>query len=446
MSLPLALGRPADPALRTYLVIWLGQVVSTFGFSLTSFALGVWVYQQTGLATQFALMGFFASLPALLFAPVAGALVDRWDRRWAMILSDGGAALVTVALIALFLGGNLKLGYLYAAMVAASLFNAFQWPAYSAMTTLLVHRDQLGRANGLDQFGQAASQLLAPVAAASFLVMVGLPGVMTIDLATFFLALATLLWVRVPRPPRHPVAQADAGAAEPSLREQVRIGWRFLADRPGLRRLLLYFAMINLLAGFNMALLTPLVLSVASPTGLGIVLSLSSAGLLAGGLAMSLHGGPAHRMRGVLGFGLLYGLSFLLIGLDAALPAIAVASFLLMFSVPLINGCSQVIWQTKVPPDLQGRVFAVRRMIAQGTVPLAFLLAGPLADRVFRPLLLPGGALAESLGRVLGVGEGRGIGLLYVLLGICALTIGAVAFLSPRLQGLEEELPDWVEA
>ena len=439
----LALGRPADPALRTYLVIWLGQVVSTFGSSLTSFALGVWVYQQTGLATQFALVGFFTSLPALLFAPVAGALVDRWDRRWAMILSDGGAALVTVVLIALFLDGNLKLSHLYVAMVVASLFNAFQWPAYSAMTTLLVPRDHLGRANGLDQFGQAASQLLAPVAAASLLMVVGLPGVMTLDLATFILALATLLWVRVPRPPAF---RADARAAEPSLREQVRIGWRFLADRPGLRRLLLYFAMINLLAGFNMALLTPLVLSVASPAGLGIVLSLSSAGLLAGGLAMSLHGGPAHRMRGVLGFGLLYGLSFLLIGLDAALPAIAVASFLLMFSVPLINGCSQVIWQTKVPPDLQGRVFAVRRMIAQGTVPLAFLLAGPLADRVFRPLLLPGGALAESLGRVLGVGEGRGIGLLYVLLGICALAVGVIAFLSPRLQGLEEELPDWVEA
>ncbi len=438
-----AMSRLVAPPLRTYLVIWAGQVVSIFGSSLTSFALGVWVYEQTGLATQFALMGFFSSLPSLLFAPVAGALVDRWDRRWAMILSDGGAALVTVVLIALFLGGSLKLGYLYAAMVVASLFNSFQWPAWSAMTTLLVSRDQLGRINGLDQFGQAASQLLAPVTAASLLLAVGLSGVMTIDLTTFFLALVTLMWVRVPRP----IVRDDAaGAAEPSLRNQVRIGWRFLADRPNLRNLLLYFAMINLLAGFNMALLTPLVLSMASPAGLGIVLSVSSAGLLAGGLAMSLHGGPARRMKGVLGFGLLYGFSFLLIGFGTAVPAIAAASFLLMFSVPLINGCSQVIWQTKVPPELQGRVFAVRRMIAQGTVPLAFLLAGPLADKVFRPLLLEGGALAGNLGSIFGVGGGRGIGLLYVLLGICALGAGAIAYRSHRLQGLEDELPDWVEA
>lgn len=445
MSDSLLVSRPVAPPLRTYLMIWAGQVVSTFGSSLTSFALGVWVYERTGLATQFALMGFFSSLPALLFAPLAGALVDRWDRRWTMILSDGGAALVTVVLIALSLGGGLQIEHLYVAMVVASLFISFQWPAYSAVTTLLVSRDQLGRINGLEQFGQAASQLLAPLAAASLLVAVGLPGVMTLDLVTFVLALATLLWVRVPRPPRlsHP---DGAGASEAALRDQVRMGWRFLAARPGLRGLLLYFAMINLLAGFNMALLTPLVLSNASPAGLGLVLSISSAGLLAGGLAMSLHGGPVNRMRAVLGFGLLYGLSFMLIGLNAAVPAIAAASFLLMFSVPLINGCSQVIWQNKVPPHLQGRVFAVRRMIAQATVPLAFLLAGPLADKIFRPLLLEGGTLAGSVGRVLGVGPGRGIGLLYILLGICSMGAGVAAYFSRRLRGLEDDLPSWVEA
>jgi DHA3 family macrolide efflux protein-like MFS transporter len=444
MNDSIAVSRSVTPPLRPYLVIWAGQVISTFGSSLTSFALGVWVFERTGLATQFALMGFFSSLPALLFAPFAGALVDRWDRRWAMILSDGGAALVTAVLIGLFLGGNLQFGHLYVAMAVSSLFGSFQWPAYSAMTTLLVPRDLLGRVNGLDQFGQAASQLLAPMLAAFLLMAVGLPGVMTLDLATFLLAVASLLWVRVPRPPRAALLD-DAMVSDPPFLDQVRMGWQFLAARPGLRDLLLYFAVINLLAGFNMALLTPLVLSVASPAGLGIVLSISSAGLVAGGLAMSLHGGPARRMRGVLGFGLLYGLSFLFIGLNATLPAIAASSFLLMFSVPLINGCSQVIWQTKVPPDLQGRVFAIRRMIAQATVPLAFLLAGPLADRIFRPLLLEGGALAGSLGRVLGVGAGRGIGLLYVLLGICALCIGAAAYLSRRLQGLEAELPDWVE-
>jgi hypothetical protein len=204
--------------------------------------------------------------------------------------------------------------------------------------------------------------------------------------------------------------------------------------------------MINLLAGFNLALATPLVLSSASAAELGVVLSASSAGLLAGGLAMSLSGGPRRRMTGVLRAGLLYGLSFLCVGARPSIPVIAAASFFLMFSIPLINGCSQALWQTKVPPALQGRVFAVRRMIAQGTLPFAFLVAGPLADQVFRPLLTRGGPLAESFGPFLGVGEGRGIGLLYVSLGTVALAVAFAAILSSRLQGLEDDLPDWVEA
>lgn len=424
----------------TFLVIWAGQVVSLFGTSLTSFALGVWVYEQTGMATKFALMGLFSSLPAILFSPVAGALVDRWDRRWAMILSDSGSALVTLVLAALLFSHRLELGYLYAALVVSSLFTSFQWPAWSATTALLVPKHQLGRASGLEQSGQAVSQILAPMAGGFLLVAIHIQGVMLIDVATYLAALLTLLWARVPRP-----AGSGEPASEkpPKLSEQVRAGWRFIADRPGLRALLLYLAMINLVAGFNMALATPLVLSIASPAALGIVLAVASAGLLLGGLVMSAHGGPRRRMAGVIGFGLVYSLGFLMTGLRASVPLIAAASFLAMFSVPLVNGCSQAVWQSKVPPALQGRVFALRRMIAQATLPLAFLIAGPLADWVFEPLLSEGGALAGSLGTLLGTGKGRGIGLLYVLLGLLALAADALAWRSRSLQRLEEELPDW---
>jgi DHA3 family macrolide efflux protein-like MFS transporter len=430
------------PGFRTFLVIWGGQVASFFGSGLTSFALGVWVYEQTGRATQFALMGFFSSLPAIVVSPLAGALVDRWNRRWAMILSDSGSAVVTLLLAGLLLAGRLELSHLYLGMAIASLFSAFQWPAWWATTTLLVPKDQLGRASGFDQFGQAASQFLAPAAAGLLIGAIGIGGVMLVDLGTYAVALATLLAVRVPRPA--PAGEAVAGRT-PSLFAQAKVGWRFIVDRPGLRYLLLYLAMINLLAGFNMALATPLVLSMGSPAELGVVLSVSSAGLLAGSFAMGAHGGPKRRMAGVLGFGLLYGLGFVLIGFATSLPAIAAASFLLMFCVPIINGCSQTIWQTKVPPGMQGRVFAVRRMIAQATLPLAFLLAGPLADSWFQPLMAEGSALAASVGRILGAGESRGIGLLYLVLGALALATSASAFLSNRFQRLEDELPDHVE-
>src|SRR6476469_9832087 len=126
-STPMNAPPAARGSMSTFLLLWSGQMVSLFGSSLTSFALGVWVYQRTGMATKFALMGFFSSLPALLFAPVAGALVDRWDRRWAMILSDGGAALATLSLTALLFADRLELGYIYIALVISSVFTAFQW-------------------------------------------------------------------------------------------------------------------------------------------------------------------------------------------------------------------------------------------------------------------------------------------------------------------------------
>lgn len=438
-----AAGRPSPPSsMSTFLVIWGGQTVSTFGSSLTSFALGVWVYQLTGKVTEFALIGVFAALPSLLVAPLAGALVDRWDRRLSMMLSDGGAAAMTVLLCALLLAGRLELIHIYLAMMVASLFTAFQWPAYAAATTLMVPKHQFGRASGLQQLGHAASQLLAPAAAGFLLIAVRVEGVMLIDVITYGVALATLAWVRIPAPTRE---AADGEASRTSILVEAKLGWRFIMDRPGLRGLLLFLAMINLLVGFQMALTTPLVLMIASPSELGIVLSVAGAGLVVGSLVMSTYGGPRHRMSGVLLFGLVYGCGFLILGTRASIPVIAAGSFVLMFSVPMINGCSQAIWQSKVPPALQGRVFSVRRMTAQATLPLALLIAGPLADGVFRPAMAEGGWLAGSVGRVFGVGEERGLGVLFVLLGAAAIAATAAARASVRVQRLEEELGDWEE-
>ena len=139
-------------------------------------------------------------------------------------------------------------------------------------------------------------------------------------------------------------------------------------------------------------------------------------------------------------------LGLALVGLRPDPRLIAGALFLVMFGAPIINGSSQAIWQVKVPPDLQGRVFAVRRLIAQFTAPVGFLCAGPLADHVFRPLLLPGGPLADSAGRVLGVGPGRGIGLIYVSLSILPILASLWGYARPGLRRVEEELPDALAA
>jgi MFS family permease len=424
--------------MRTFLVIWFGQLVSTLGSGLTGFALGVWIYQETGSTTLFAFNLLAFALPNLLVSPFAGALVDRWDRRQVMILSDTGAGLSTLAVAVLYFSGGLEVWHVYILTAVNSAFSAFQWPAYSAVTTLLVSKSQLGRAGGMVQIGEAISALASPAIAGLLFVTAGIQGVVIVDFATYLVAILTLLIVRVPRPPA-----TEAGAeGRGSLLHEAAYGWRYILARKGLLGLLLIFAATNFLTSLWNPLLPPMILEMSSPAVLGYLASVVGVGMLLGTLVMSAWGGPKRRIHGVLAFLMISGVFQMLLGVSPSLVLIAIAGFGAMFTMPIINGSSQAIWQTKVAPDVQGRVFAVRRMIAWSAMPLAYLVAGPLADRVFNPLLVEGGALASTVGQVLGVGPARGTGLLFVVSGLLSVLAAAGGYLYPRTHYLEDELPD----
>jgi MFS family permease len=429
---------PITKGMRTFFVIWSGQLVSTIGSGLTGFALGVWIYQETGSVTLFALNMLAYALANLLVSPIAGVLVDRYDRRWVMILSDTGAGLATLSIALLYVTGNLAVWNIILATAFTSAFSAFQWPAYSAVTTLLVPKEQLGRAGGMVQIGEAISQLLAPAAAGVLFVTVGLGGVIVIDFVTYLFAVLTLLIVRVPSPERSEAGEEGKG----SIWQEAIFGWRYISARAGLLGLLLIFAAFNFVSGLIMPLITPLILDMASPDLLGYVFSIAGAGMLVGTLVMSAWGGPKRRIHGVLGFLMLSGFFTSILGISPFIPFLAAAGFGLLFTLPIINGSSQAIWQSKVAPDVQGRVFSVRRMIAMSMTPLAYIVAGPLADNVFRPLLVEGGALAGSVGQLIGVGPGRGTGFMFIVIGTLSVLVAAAGYLSPRVRNVEDELPD----
>jgi MFS transporter, DHA3 family, macrolide efflux protein len=424
--------------MKTFLVIWAGQVISALGSNLTGFALGVWVYQQTGSATRFAFITLATTVPGMLLSPLAGALVDRWDRRWAMILADGGAGLATLALALLIWKGHLELWHIYVLMAIISAFGSLSWPAFTAAVTMMVPGRHLGRANGMTQLGEAAAQILAPLLAGAMVVSLGRQGVVLIDFVSYLVAVAALLVVRVPRPPASPEAAAAAG----SLWREASSGWSYIRRHPGLLALLVLLAFTNLGLGMVQVLLSPMVLSFASPAVLGRVLTVAGFGLLAGGLLMSAWGGPRRRVAGILGLLLMQGLILPFGGLRASATLICAAAFVYMLTLTILNGTSQALWQSKVEPGLQGRVFAVRRMVAWSTLPLAYLVAGPLADHVFEPLLAAGGPLAGSVGQVIGVGKGRGMALMLILIGVFIILVVAAASRAPRLLRLESELPD----
>ena len=426
--------------MRVFGVIWSGQLVSTIGSGLTGFALGVWIYQKTGSTTLFALNMLAFALPNLLVSPLAGALVDRWDRRWAMIFSDTGAGISTLVVALLFVSQRLEVWQVMLVTAAISAFSTFQWPAYSAATTMLVPKEQLGRASGMVQIGEAISQLISPALAGALFVTAGLGGVVLVDFVTYLFAVGTLLAVRIPRPE----TSAEGKAGQGSLWMEATYGWRYIVARSGLLGLLMVFAAFNFLTGLIGPLIGPLILDMASPAVFGYLGSIVGLGMLAGTLLMSAWGGPKRRIHGVLGFLMISGLFTALLGLRPWIPLMAVAGFGLMFTLPIINGSSQAIWQSKVAPDVQGRVFSVRRMIAWSTMPLAYLLAGPLVDKVFKPLLVEGGALAGSVGQVIGVGAGRGTGFLFIVIGFLSVLAAASGYLNPRVRMVEDELPDTV--
>lgn len=421
-----------------FTIVWLGQLISLIGSGLTSFALGIWVYQHTGSVTQFALISLTTTLPLLVISPFAGALVDRWNHRYCMIISDSIAGVCTLVLALLIATSHLQVWHIYLITCISSIFTAFQWPAYSAATTLLVSKQHLGRASGMTQLAEAVSQLIAPVLGSALLVSLQLQGIILLDFVSFLFALITLVAVKFPQVKTSNANQEGKG----SLLYEAKYGWDYITARPGLLGLLIFVATINFLTGVVNVLVTPLVLAFASVSILGIVLSVGGVGMLVGSLVMSLWGRVKYPIYSIFCFTLLGGFCILLVGMRPSIPVFLFSAFLYFFGLPIINGSSQVIWLKKVMPEVQGRVFALQRMIVWGALPLAYVVAGPLADRVFEPLLAVNGPLVGTIGKAVGVGPGYGIAFLFVVMGMLTMLVTVGGYFYPRLRLVEEELLD----
>ena len=413
--------------MKTFLIIWLGQLVSMLGSSLTGFALGVWVFEQTGSATQFALVLLATSLPRVLLSPFAGVVADRWDRRRLIMLSDFGAGLGTFALFLVFNEQTLQVWHIYVATALSSCFTTFQGPALGASVTMLVRDEQLERANGLQQFSQALAQLLGPLLGGWLLTLAGLQTVLLLDCFSFIIAVGSLLFTTIPMPENSPEHEGIWLALSNAA--------HYLRKRRELSTLMLYFGIINLTSAMALALLTPLILSFTETDTLGVLLSLGGLGLVVGSLVMSVWRGPK-PINGVFGFMILFCPFVTLIGLRPLPWLVGLGIFGAYFTLPFVNGYTAVIFQREVAPQMQGRVFALTQLIGGAAMPLGYLTAGSLADWL-EPLLLPGGLLAGSLGQLVGVGVGRGTGLIFVAIAVFTLVVTGIFYMQPALKPLK---------
>lgn len=426
--------------MRTFIIIWFGQLASMMGSGLIGFALGVWIFNKTGQATPFALSALFGTLPRIILSPIAGAISDRWDRKKIMLISDSLAGVVELTAALLLFTNNMEIWMVYMVSFLGSVFASFQQPAYSASIVMLVPKSQLTRANSMIQMGQAIETILTPVLAGILFVTIGMGGIIIIDAVTYLSAILVLLLVHIPQPER----KTEPKGKKFSVWKDVVFGWRYLAERSGLLGLVFYFASVNFFLNLSAVMLGPLVLSFGTPTSMGTAQTVMGVGMLAGSILMSIWGGvKKHKIQSVIVFIFLASLGFMVAGLQPSLLFVSVGIFLLTFFIPFASGPSSAVFAEKVAPEVQGRVFATRGMISQSMMPLAFILSGVLADQVFNPLMVEGGALANTfVGDLIGVGPGRGIGLMIICSGLILLVISVLTYANPRIRGIETNIPD----
>jgi MFS family permease len=425
-----------------FLLVWSGQIISVLASNMTSFALTIWMFQETRSAMAMGLMQVCFIAPFLLISPFAGAMVDRYNRKLMMMVSDLVAVMATVAILILQATGHLEYWHLYVTVVIQGFGASFQWPAYLSAISIMVPKEQYGRANGLMSLVDSGPGVFSPILAGALLPFVGLSGILLIDVLTFLLAIGTLVVVAVPQPK----ASADGEAGKGNLLQEAAYGFKYIFARRPLLALLSTILLLNLVQGLSGgALIAPMILSRTgdNSVALGAVQSAWAVGGVVGGLVMSAWGGPKRRIRGMLlgwivftVFGqILFGLGR---GVEIWVPAVVIAAL----SFPISQGCSNAIWQSKVAPDVQGRVFSARRFIAWAVDPIAPILAGALADIVTEPAMQSGGWLPDTFGWLVGTGAGSGMALQFILSGVAWVGIIAVASFLPVIRNVEDLLPD----
>ena len=433
--------QPRLSGMTGFMFLWLGQIISVLASFMTQFALTIWAYQETGQATALALVSVFFITPFLLISPVAGVLVDRYNRKMMMMLSDLGAGASTVFILVMHSMGSLEIWHLYVAAAINGTFNSFQWPAYSAAISLMVPKEQYGRANGMMSLIEMGPGVIAPMFAGALMPLIGFAGILWIDVVTFTLAIGALLLIFIPQPE----ATEEGRSAQGGMLKEAVYGFKYIFERPSLLGLQLVFFFANFFAGIGYALVAPMILAKTGNNELifGSVQSIGAIGGVVGGVLMSTWGGFKKQVNGVLIGWIISGVvGMSLFGWGQSLLIWGISFFIGAMVGPIINGSNQAIWQAKVAPDLQGRVFSARRLIAWLTTPITPIIGGTLADFVLEPAMAEGGSLSGSLGWLVGTGPGSGMALIIIAAGVLATIVGGVGYFFPIIRNAERLLPD----
>lgn len=426
--------------MRTFLIVWLGQLVSTFGSRMTGFAIQIWAWEITGQATALALVGFFGLLPRIFVTAFAGIIVDRWNRKVLMMVGDTVAVLSTLVILLLYLSDHLQIWHLYVLGAVNGAFGEIQELAYTASIAMIVPKQQYTRASSLNSTLHYGSIIIAPALAGTLYYIIGLAGIALIDIVTFTIAIGTILLVHIPQPTVNQLEHQH----QTNIWQQLGFGFQYIFSRPSLLAILASTLLFDLAHDLGGSIMTPMILvrTGSDARVLGSIASAAGLGGVTGAVLLSTWGGPKRRIHGYLLGMVGAGISKMIFGLGQIPLVWLPAQFCSSLNFPLMGSCEQAILLTKVAPDVQGRFFAARSMSKQVISAGATLAAGPLADYVFEPAMKPGGTLARVFGGIFGTEAGAGMALLYVITSIGLLLVGLGGYTFPTLRNTESLVPD----
>lgn len=398
--------------MKNFMTIWIGELISSIGSGMTAFAVSVYVYQVTGSATWVSVAALLAYLPAILLNPIGGMFADRYDRRLMMIFGDSFSVLGLLFIYFSIQTGQESVLPIFIGVSISSIFVALLEPAYKATVTDLLSEDEYARASGLVQIAGASKYLIAPFVAGLVLSFTDIRAILLMDMATFFVTVFVIASVR------KRIQSVKPNKDQFNFFMEFGEGMKSITSDKGVSSLVLLMALMCFFIAFIQTLMTPMILALADTKTLGIMESLSAVGMLAGSVVIGFINIKKNYARTLMISLMAAGLFMALIGTTMHIWLIVAFCFLLFVTLPFINTCADVLIRIKVPNDVQGRAWGMISVLTQVGYVAAYAVCGVLADYIFVPMLMEDGILAGSVGKLIGTGEGRGIGLMLIITGI----------------------------
>lgn len=418
-----------------FLVIWSGQSVSIIGSTMTGFAMNFWLWDATGNATEMVFNVFLRAMAIIILTPFAGSIVDRFNRKTVVMISDSGAALASALFLFLIATKSLTITQVYVIGLFQTIFGMFHSLATTTMITQIVPNKQLGRISGIQGFSSAFAGVVAPVLAGSLISIIGYEGILVIDLATFIFAFVSIAVVKVP-------------SIEPAIKphknifKDTSVGFKFLLKNKTLLMIVINSTIMSFFFTFGSLVVNPMILAKSGSDKLivGIVRSWWGIAGIIGSLILMFWGGPKRRFLGSSLFMLGFSIGLMIIGIGNNVVFWIIGGFVWVVCGSL-GDVRTAFYSSKIPAEIQGRVFGAKLMASNVLSPISYGFAGILADKVFEPMMrIP--SISSKFSWLVGTGKGSGMGLMIVVAGLLSLIAMIPIFINKNIRNADTLLPD----